>query len=104
MDSVGTYPRKSTVFIRTSSRSEDRIGISSQRLFLKSSITSSKMQNPPSAVFILGRAGLLYRFQLCINQNAARSGCDLRYFLVREIRAATHLSLSPSMLPISAWE
>lgn len=44
------------------------------------------------------------RFQLCINQNAARSGCDLRYFLVREIRAATHLSLSPRMLPISAWE
>ena len=48
--------------------------------------------------------GGMYHFQLCINQNAARSGCDLRYFLVREIRAATHLSLSPSMLPISAWE
>lgn len=101
MDSVGMYPRKNTVFDRITSKQVSRTQMNTNWFSLRNLIVPPKKSPPPTpANWQLEWEGVF----IGSNQIAVRSGCDLRYFLVRDILAVTHFVLSPKILPISAQE
>lgn len=101
MDSVGMYPRKNTVFDRITSRQVSKAQMNTHLFSLRNLIVPPKKITPShSGQLAAGVGGGV----IGSNQSAVRSGCDLRYFLVRDILAVTHFVLSPRIVPISAQE